>query len=88
MREQDEISNSAVVSFFFYSVINPPYYYILTCSFLIYLFILIESERESGNMQAVKGQRERRRERIPRKLHAVSMEPDTGLDPTNHEVMT
>ena len=28
------------------------------------------------------------RERIPSRLSAVSAEPDTGLDPTNCEIMT
>ena len=34
------------------------------------------------------GQRERGRERIPSRLHAVSAEPDTGLKLMNHEIMT
>ena len=29
------------------------------------------------------GQREKRRDRIPSRLHAVSTEPDAGLEPTN-----
>ena len=33
-------------------------------------------------------ERERERERIPSRLHTVSMVPDTGLKPTNHEIMT
>ena len=32
--------------------------------------------------------RERRGERIPSRFHAVSAEPDVGLDPTIHEIMT
>ena len=32
--------------------------------------------------------RERGKERIPSRLHAVSAEPNTGLDLTNHEIMT
>ena len=35
-----------------------------------------------------KGQRERVRERIPSRLHAVSTEPNAGLHPTNREIMT
>ena len=27
-------------------------------------------------------------ERILSRLHTVSMEPDLGLEPTNHEIMT
>ena len=39
-------------------------------------------EREQGRG------RERRRERIPSRLHTVSVEPDTGLDPMNCEAVT
>ena len=35
-----------------------------------------------------KGKRERKEERIPSRLHAVSTEPDVGLELTNHEIMT
>ena len=34
------------------------------------------------------GQRERKRERLPSRLCAVSVEPDAGLDLTSHEIMT
>lgn len=33
-------------------------------------------------------ERERGRERISRRLHIVSTEPDVGLNLMNHEVMT
>ena len=33
-------------------------------------------------------ERERKRERIPSRLHAVSAEPNTGLELTNWEIMT
>ena len=33
-------------------------------------------------------ERERERERIPSRLHAVRAEPDTEPDPRNHEIMT
>ena len=36
----------------------------------------------------MEGRAERGRERIPSGLHAVNTEPDTGLDPTNLEIMT
>ena len=41
-------------------------------------------------MQAGEGQRERERgtERIPSRLHADSVQPHTGLKPTNCEIMT
>ena len=52
--------------------------------FFLSLFILRERERESGGGS----EREGERERIPSRLHAVSTEPDVGLDPTNHEITT
>ena len=33
-------------------------------------------------------EREGERERIPSRLHTVSMEPDAGLGLTNHEITT
>ena len=41
-------------------------------------------------MQAREGQRERERERerIPSRLCTVRAEPDLGLDPTNHKIVT
>ena len=44
------------------------------------MFIYFERERER--------QRERGRERISGRLHAVSAEPNSGLDLTNHEIVT
>ena len=49
----------------------------------MYLFILREREREWGGAG-----RERGRERVPSRLHAVSTEPDTGFQPTNREIVT
>ena len=43
-------------------------------------------ERERGKAWAGEGQRGR--ERIPSRLHAVSTDPDVGLESTNHEIMT
>ena len=43
------------------------------------------NHRES--MQAREGQRERVREKILSRLHAVSAEHDVGLDLPNHETM-
>ena len=34
-----------------------------------------------------RGGAERERERIPSRLHAVSMEPNVGLELPNHEIM-
>ena len=54
------------------------------------LFILRERERESerGSMSEQGSGRERRRERIPSRLHTASTEPDTGLELPNCEIMT
>ena len=38
--------------------------------------------------QAEEGQRERGRERIPRRVHTVSAEPDAGPNLRNSEIMT
>ena len=50
--------------------------------FFKWLFILKEREQVS------RGGTERGRERIPSRLHTVSTEPDTGLEPTNRGIMT
>uniref|UniRef100_A0A673TQ91 Uncharacterized protein n=1 Tax=Suricata suricatta TaxID=37032 RepID=A0A673TQ91_SURSU len=42
----------------------------------------------TGTETILQRDRERGRERIPGRLHAVSMEPSVGLKPTNYEVMT
>ena len=47
------------------------------------MFILRERDRE----QVGEGQRSGERERVPRRLGAVSPEPDLGLELTNREVM-
>ena len=50
-----------------------------------------ETESAHGRAQVGKGQRgerERERENIPRRLLTGSTEPDMGLDLTNHEIMT
>ena len=45
--------------------------------FKIYLFVVKERKRTG------KGERERRREKISSRLHAVSTEPDVGLELTD-----
>ena len=47
------------------------------------LFVL----REAETAQAGEGQRERARDRIPNRLHAVSTEPDPGLELTKREIV-
>ena len=49
-------------------------------------FVCLFGERERQHMQG-RG-RERRSERIPSRLCAVSEEPDVGLHPTNCEIIT
>ena len=44
-------------------------------------------EREREREQAGEGKREEK-ERIPNRLRVVSAEPNSGLDPTSHEIMT
>ena len=56
---------------------------VITDSFFNFLkFILRETECKQGRG------RERRRQRIPSRLRAVSVEPDQGLGPRNCEIMT
>ena len=52
-----------------------------------YLFILVEIERVRERAQA-SGVAGAGTERILSQLHSVSAEPDAGLEPTNHEIMT
>ena len=47
---------------------------------------LRERERVKGRVR--ERERERERETIPRRPHAVSMEPEAGLEPMNPEIMT
>ena len=51
---------------------------------MFFKFIYFEREREHEWRWG--GERERR-ERIPSRLHTVSMEPDVGLELMNHEIM-
>ena len=56
--------------------------FIFLKKFFLSLFIL--RDRESRGV----AERERERERIPGRLHAVRAEPDVGLELTNYEIMT
>ena len=60
---------------------KPLFIFIMIWIFL-HLFLYFEKERERA--RAGEGQRER----ISSRLHTVSLEPDAGLELTNHEVMT
>ena len=57
--------------------------YRLPFSFLKFLFILKEREITSRG-----GAEKKEAERIPSRLHTISMEPDVELKPTNHEIIT
>ena len=63
----------------------------INCSFFVCLFAyLFTFLKESKQVQLQVGERERERER-ERESQEVSMpseDPDSGLDPTNHELMT
>ena len=48
------------------------------------MFIYLLRERKSTS----RGGAERGKKRIPSRPCPVSTEPDMGLDPTNHEIMT
>ena len=54
-------------------------------SFFFSKFIFIYFERE---IESKGGGAEREGDRIPSRLCAVSSEPDAGLEPMNHEIMT
>ena len=50
---------------------------------------LSERERERERERACKQERDReKRDRNLGRLHTVKAEPDAGLKPTNHEIMT
>ena len=51
---------------------------------LIFVLIYFERERERTS----RGGAERRRDKIPSRLHAISTEPDSGLRFTSREIMT
>ena len=47
-----------------------------------------QNQTETKIVRARETETERERERIPSRLHTVSMEPDAGLELTNHKIMT
>ena len=55
-------------------------------AFFFFLSLLIYFERKSENKRG-RG-REKGKERIPSRLHAVGIEPKAGLELTNCEIMT
>ena len=56
--------------------------------FNVYLFILKEKESTSRGGAERERERERERKRIPSRLCIVSAEPNVGLEPTNHDIVT
>ena len=47
-----------------------------------------EREREKERERAQAGEGQKKRERIPSRFHAVSTEPNMGLNPTNLKITT
>ena len=45
-----------------------------------------ERQRERERLSTSRGGAERRRDRIPSRLHGISAEPDVGLELTNNEI--
>ena len=58
-----------------------------TC-FLFFYFLFVLREREPENACEWGTGRDRGRERIPSQLHAVSAEPNVGVELTNREIVT
>ena len=65
-----------------------PHLLLLNIFFFKFIYLLLERESMCMHPSQGKGQRDRERERIPSGLHTVNKEPDAGLNPTNHEIMT
>ena len=57
------------------------YYYFFIFNFFLNVYLL-------WGVRSRERERERERERIPSRLHAISAEPNVGLDLTNHEITT
>ena len=55
---------------------------------LFFNIVIIYFEGEKWSRGGTERGRERERERIPSRPPAVSAEPNTGLEPTNHAIMT
>ena len=55
--------------------------------FLLFFKKVILRERGRKKARVEEGLRQRETEN-PKRLHAVSTEPDVGLDLTNHEIVT
>ena len=68
----------------FFSQVRP-FSFFLFFFFLMFIYFVIGRERESKLRNR---ERERERERIPSRTHAVSTEPDMGLELTNSEIVT
>ena len=67
--------------------------YALNIKYYLFIYLLIKSlfffwGRETVYEQGRRGQRERERERILSRPHAVGLGPDMGLDPTNCETIS
>ena len=63
---------------------------VLICIFFFFKFIYSfkEREKERERERVGEGQIERRKERIPSRLHTVSEEPDARLELVSCDIMT
>ena len=68
-------------------VTTQSYKIVLSCDENFKKKFFFERERESISVNRRRG-RERGRESIPSRLHIISTQPDVGLKPMNHEMMT
>ena len=68
----------------FYFIWGGQYFIFYFLKYFLSLLIYFEREREREQGRG----RERGIERIPSRLRTISMEPDVGLKPTNHEMVT
>ena len=57
-------------------------------AYKVYNFFLMFTYFKTESKHAWESDRERGRERIPGRLCTVRTEPSTGLELTNHEIMT
>ena len=63
---------------------SPLWHLFIYCIIIFISCLFLEKERGSKSW----GGAEREERENPKQAHAVSVEPDAGLEPTNHEIMT
>ena len=67
-------------------MVSPSIIVLFFLSLFIYFERVREREREKASSSGGRAEKEGERERIPNRLHIVSAEPDSGLEPMNIEV--